>query len=167
MESVACAFDEPLVDNEEILTFLEERKGHQISDGLRRIARVPSSAQLLWGNSLRWPVVYIKNVHMLPGVPSLFSRCLETLCEQYAGDPFICHNVFLRVHEDSIVPALEQIVSDFPTVDIGSYPRYDHPDYKVRLTLEGEKIEDLDKAVEMLIQVLGKDSIYRIDKTGS
>jgi molybdenum cofactor synthesis domain-containing protein len=167
MESVAYAFDEPLVDNEEILTFLEERKGHQISEGLRRIARVPSSAQLLWGISPRWPVVYIKNVHMLPGVPSLFARCLETLCEQYAGAPFICHNVFVRVHEDSIVQALEQIVAAFPTVDIGSYPRYDHPDYKVRLTLEGESVDELNKAVDKLVQVLGKDTIYRIDKTGS
>jgi len=167
MESVAHAFEESLVDNEEIIAFLEERKGHELGEGLRRIARVPSSAKLLWGQGPRWPVVFIHNVHMLPGVPSLFARCLETLCEQYAGAPFICHNVFLRVREDTIVHILEEVLSAVPSVEIGSYPRYDHPDYKVRLTLEGDSIDDLDKAAEMLVQLLGKDAIYRIDKSGS
>ena len=62
--------------------------------------------------------------------------------------------ILLAVGEDKIARILENTDAEFPEVEIGSYPRFDVDDFRVKVTLESRKTEELEKAYEMIIEQL-------------
>ena len=79
----------------------------------------------------------MRNVWVLPGVPVIFRRKFEAVRELFRTAPIFARALYSREGEGPIAAALDAVVAEFPTVEIGSYPHLDAPDYKVKITLDG------------------------------
>lgn len=122
-----------------------------------RMADVPAGTQLLSDGDLKWPVLCVRNVHVLPGIPEIFRRKFLAIRERFRESPFTLHQILVRSEEGEIAHILDDIAARFPDVALGSYPRMepaaDH--HRVRLTLEGKDAARVALASDELAQHLG------------
>ena len=109
--------------------------------GRRRRERQPGAV---------WPVIVVRNVWVLPGVPSIFRRKFENVRELFRAAPIHGRALYSAAGEGSIAGALDEAVAAFPGVDIGSYPHLDAPDYRVKVTLDGRDAARVDEALAWL-----------------
>ncbi len=140
MDAVAQAFDQPLVELEEVARMLRSRYGDDITDAHLRMANAPRGARLLRSGKLIWPTVVMDNVYVLPGVPAIFEMKLDVILEELdRGARFQSRGLYTWCDEGEIAEALTEVAMAFPDVLIGSYvswPRDDDADHSVKLTFD-------------------------------
>jgi molybdopterin-biosynthesis enzyme MoeA-like protein len=102
-----------------------------------------------------WPVIVVRNVWVLPGVPQIFRRKFEAVRELFRSPPIFGRAVYSRADEGHIAEALDAVVAAFPGVEVGSYPHLDAPDYRVKITLDGLDRAGVDQATDELVRRLG------------
>jgi molybdopterin-biosynthesis enzyme MoeA-like protein len=100
---------------------------------------------------------------MLPGVPRFFRWQFDRIADQLAAPPFRLACVFVSVGEEEIAPALDAVARAHPDVDIGSYPRFDDADHRVKVTLESKDGARVDAALAALLAVLPPAAIVRTE----
>lgn len=137
LSAVAQAFDVPLETQPEILALLEAHFGERMNPAVRRMAMLPEGTELLGVGELRYPLVRVRNVHVFPGVPRFLQAKFGWLESRLAEAPFILYELYLDVSEDRIAIPLAEEDARFADVDFGSYPHFDEPDFKTKLTVEG------------------------------
>ncbi|HTJ80579.1 MAG TPA: molybdopterin-binding protein, partial [Polyangiaceae bacterium] len=72
IDAVARAFGKPVVVSRELDRLIRVTYGERLRDGHLLMARVPKGAKLVASTEIPWPVVLMKNVWVLPGVPEIF-----------------------------------------------------------------------------------------------
>ena len=126
MDSVAAAFEVPLIEHKFIVKAMTERYGEEgLNDGRRRMTRVPQGARLIRCEKTIAPGAHIGNVYVLAGVPYIFESQLESILPDF-GDgehPFIRQEINVEIAESFFSQLLESIQNRYADVEIGSYPR--------------------------------------------
>ena len=144
MEGVARAFETTVIHHPRFLESLRER-GLEASH--RDLARVPEGAELCEGRSGAWPVVVMRNVWILPGLPPVFERKLQILAECLPEGPrYFADEELVPRPEEELIPLLDRIVAAYPEVQIGSYP----VPAGTRITLDGDDGEAVANAAAAL-----------------
>lgn len=162
LPAVAAAFDMQVARNPELETLLRTRAGEHLHERDLRMADVPTGARLEYGPpdavgpTRAWPVVVVRNVWILPGVPKIFRRKFEMVRELFRAAPIHTRAVYSRVDEGPIAAVLDEVVAEFPMVEVGSYPHLDTPDYRVKITLDGRDAAAVDAATAHLVRRLGE-----------
>ncbi len=156
MEGIAAAFSVPVVRHarlEALLRGYYELQRLPLLDANLRMADVPQGADLLEGPDLRWPVVRMQNVYILPGIPEIFRRKFVAIRERFRDTPFVLRKIYVLSEEGQIAEDLTTVAADFPDVAIGSYPRIqpDADGHRVLLTLEGKAADQVQAAVDALL----------------
>lgn len=149
-EGVARAFDVPLV-LESRLVSLMERFGMPTNQANLRMATLPQGAELRFVEGAHYPVIRVRNVWVLPGVPQLVKRKFEIVAPLIAGRRVECVKVYARNHETDVAMELAGVQSAHPAVDVGSYPRFDGDDHKLIVTLESRDTAALLAARDALL----------------
>jgi molybdenum cofactor synthesis domain-containing protein len=169
LPAVAAAFDMQVARNAELETLLRAGAGELLHERDLRMADVPTGARLEYGpptpsshTRRSWPVVVVRNVWILPGVPKIFRRKFEMVRELFRAAPIHARAVYSRVDEGPIAGALDEVVAGFPTVEVGSYPHLDTPDYRVKITLDGRDAAAVDAATAHLVARLG-DAVVKTE----
>ncbi len=138
---------------------LEERVraywGAKLAPPNLRLADVPEGAELVYGKDQVWPVVALRNVYILPGVPALFRRKFIDIRDRFRTVPVTVARAYLDADEGQIADDLDAVVAAFPAVRIGSYPRFTERDFKVLITLEALAADEVARALAMLTERLG------------
>lgn len=146
MAAIARAFGTTVMRHPD----LEMRIRAYWKDGLAeanlRLADVPAGAHLVYGKDQVWPVVAYQNVYIMPGVPTLFRRKFIDIRDQFRAVPVTAARVYVDLEEGELAPHLDAVVAGFPSVKVGSYPRFSEKDFKVLVTLEGTIAADVDAA---------------------
>jgi molybdenum cofactor synthesis domain-containing protein len=158
LPAIAAAFGMQLERRPELEQLVRRTMAAEFHERDLRMADVPDGAQLLYGvpaDLARWPVIAVKNVFVLPGVPVIFRRKFAAVRELFRAGPIHSRAIFSRDGEGTIAATLDAAVAAFPQVVIGSYPRIDAPDHKVKITLDGRDREAVDRAVAQLVRELG------------
>jgi molybdenum cofactor synthesis domain-containing protein len=166
MPAVAEAFAMRLERRAELVPLIRRALGPEFHERDLRMAEIPDGARLIYGpggreacaeplDRLPWPVVSVRNVYVLPGVPVIFRRKFELLREVLRAGPIFGRAVYSRLTEGPIADALDAVVAEFPGVSVGSYPRLDAPDHKVKITLDGRDRELVERATARLCERLG------------
>ncbi len=137
--------------------------GGELTKAQAKMAEVPAGAELVTGEDHAFPVVRVRNVYILPGIPELFQRKFLSLRSRFAARPFHLRVIYLRGAESMFVPFLDETLAAFPALMVGSYPKWDDPEYHVRITLESKDREYLERAFSYLMAQLPKEQVVRTE----
>jgi molybdenum cofactor synthesis domain-containing protein len=161
--AIAKAFSVGVARDPELVALIKQFSGACFYERDLRMADVPEGAELIRdeGHS-RWPVVALRNVYVLPGIPSHLQRKFLMIRERFRSAPFVSRQVFSREAEGAIADTLDQAAPDFPNVAIGSYPHPDAPDHKVLVTLDGRDPGTVERACAQIVAGLGP-AVVRVE----
>jgi molybdopterin-biosynthesis enzyme MoeA-like protein len=162
---VAQAFSVPVVVEEAMVRIIQTLCVADFHERDLRMANVPRGAELIYGEGpvrSPWPVIAMKNVFCLPGIPSILFSKFALLRSRLMATPFYSRVAYSREAEGHIAAHLDQLVMGHPEVTIGSYPHLDTDDHKVMITLDGRKPAAVDAAMQALVLALGP-AIVRIE----
>lgn len=171
-EAVALAFGESLHAHPELTRLIEKFFGTvDSSSATMKLATVPSSAKLNYGRDpqtgepLRFPLISVRNVYMFPGIPTLLERAFNGLVHLFAspGTAFDTREVFVDADETEIAPILTRLQSEWgKRVSLGSYPDWLSNYYRVRLVLDSDSADKVEKAQAQLEEELPEGSVVRL-----
>jgi molybdenum cofactor synthesis domain-containing protein len=158
LPAVAAAFGMRIERRSELEPLIRGSLADGFHERDLRMADIPDGARLIYPHPPdpgRWPVIAVRNVFVLPGVPAIFRRKFESLRDLLRAGPIYSRAVFSREGEGPIAAALDGVVAEFPSVTVGSYPRLDAPDHKVKITLDGRDEVTVERALARLVELLG------------
>ncbi|KAG1947678.1 FAD synthase [Pimephales promelas] len=168
-ESVAMAFNESLHAHPELTKLVESFFGTVTPDSSpMKLAMVPVSAKLNFGidpqtgQRNRFPLVSVHNVYIFPGIPSLLERSFNGLSHLFSGSGITFHTreVFVNADETEIAQSLTKLQAGWgKSVSLGSYPDWLSNYHRVRLVLDSDSAEVVERAQKQLIEELPKGSV--------
>jgi len=162
IEAVARAMGAKVVRHPDLVALLERYYGGTVTDANLRMAEIPDGAELISGETTRFPTVLMQNVYILPGVPEIFRRKFDAIRERFRDQPILLKNVFVRIGEGVLAEYLNGLLRDFPALLLGSYPEFSNPEYRVKVTLESRDAAYLDTALAAFLTVLPADCVVRV-----
>ena len=145
-QAIAEAFEDKLVAHPDLVNFIGNYfKTKDLSSPAMKMAHIPSLSQLVYpedkntGYKSFYPVITVRNVTVLPGVPRLLEKAFAMLDKRLFGEhrALPCKELYLTTDEVSASPALNKTVAEFPDLNIGSYPELMHSYYSTLITMEG------------------------------
>ena len=163
-ESIALAFNRPLVYHEDTMQRMREMikdcRVQGLSEGQKRMAYIPEPDLVTFTSNLWVPLVQVKNVLILPGVPRLFNAMLDNWMEtQLAASGLqTVKKVRMMVQtnwkESMLALRLREIQNSLDRdIQLGSYPQIlDDGSSHVILSVIGpeSRIEKLTKVIHLL-----------------
>jgi FAD synthetase len=161
--AIAQAFARPLVRHPLLEAVLRRHYGEAITPAQLRMADVPEGSRLVGEGDLGFPVVALENVFIFPGIPESVRRKFGRIREEFREAPYILRRIFLRCDEGEIAAELYRALDRFPELQLGSYPILHQPDHRVLLTLESKQRDEVDRAVQFLVDHLPASTIVRVE----
>ena len=162
--AVARAFDVDVERVPELEALIRRLWSGRLTEAALRLADAPAGSRVIDGSDRWLPVVAFQNVYLLPGVPQIFEAKLETLRAELAGEPVSVCTLFVDAFESDVADEIARVAGEQPRVKIGSYPRMGDPDHRLRITVEGDDMEALERAVARLHELLPERSVLRTER---
>ena len=162
IEGVARAMGVPVVRHPRLVAMLEQYYGAALKDAHLKMAEIPSGAELLSDENVRFPTVLMRNVYVLPGVPEVFRRKFDAIRERFRDAPIHLRNVFVGIGEGVLADYMNDLLRDFPDLAVGSYPEFSNPEYRVKVTLESRDREYVERALGQFLERLPLDAVVRV-----
>jgi molybdenum cofactor synthesis domain-containing protein len=162
IESVAAAFGVSIVREPRLEAILRAHFGERLRPDHLRMADVPEGTELIEGGDIRWPVVHFRNLWILPGVPQIFRAKFDAIASRFRDGAFFLRSVYLDADEGAVAPVLRDLQARFG-VEVGSYPRIDEADHRVRVTIEARAAAPVDAAAAALLAALPVEQVVRAD----
>jgi len=164
IEGVAMALGRKVIVHPDIADKLKTFYGEKINAARLKMAEVPEGAELITDVSLNFPTIKVENVYILPGIPEIFRSKFESLKARFNADPYCLKVVYTRVGEGTIAEYLNDTLRTFPELLLGSYPKINHPEYMVKVTLESKDAGYVGRAFAHLLAVLPEGSVVRTEE---
>lgn len=159
--AVAQALGRTVVSDTGILEMLRSYYGEKLNAARRRLADIPEGADVHWPEGATFPTITIGNVAVLPGPPVLFKEGFARLRDRYRAAPLYGRAVYVCIGEGALAEHLDAVVAQFPDVAVGSYPRFDPADYRVKVTFDGRDEARVEQAAAFLHRRLPPGDIVR------
>lgn len=164
VQGVAKAFQVAPVEDAALAKMLRDHYKERCTDGHLRMALVPQGATLESTEDVRWPTIRFRNVWLMPGVPEIFRMKLPVVTHRIGvGVRFVSRAVFTKMDEGDLKPLLDAIVAEFPDVDIGSYPKWEDPTYRTKLTFDGRDESRINAARDAFVARLPPGEPQRLE----
>jgi molybdenum cofactor synthesis domain-containing protein len=164
IEAIAQGFGVPALIDPTMERLLRHAYGDRITEGHLRMALVPEGARLAVTNEIPWPTVVFENIWILPGVPEIFRMKLDVVRAFVRGPQvFVSRAVFTKMDEAVLKPLLDEVVSAFPTVDVGSYPKWFDSTYKTKVTFDSRNETDVEAALARFLTLLPAGEPQRVE----
>jgi molybdenum cofactor synthesis domain-containing protein len=166
-DCVAKAFGVSIDVDPRALAILKERlaaTGGEMNEARLRMTRIPKGADLVLNKVSGAPGMWIGNVIVMAGVPSIMQAMLDEVAPKLqTGIRMLSETVRANAREGDIGTQLGEIAKANPEVAIGSYPFFDPqhgPNTNVVLRArDPQKLAAATRAVEsMLVRVRGAQS---------
>ncbi|MBI5497476.1 MAG: competence/damage-inducible protein A [Deltaproteobacteria bacterium] len=163
-KGVARAFDLPVRRHHALAARMEDFYGPRLTAVRLRMADLPHPCELVHTDGMWVPVVLVRNVYVLPGIPSLFQSMLESLAPRLQGTPIRLQSIYTQQGESELAEHLEATLAAHAGVEIGSYPRMNDPDHRVRVTLESRDADLVTRATDWLLARLDPAKLVRVER---
>ncbi len=102
----------------------------------KKMFTFPNTCKIITHKSLLLPLIIVKNVYILPGVPALFIKFTNIIKYHFYGLQQQKIVIYTHKSESQFAKKLTQIQKKYNYINIGSYPQYNNKNYKVLITLE-------------------------------
>lgn len=158
---VAAGLGRRIVRHPELERSLRELFKGEVDEPRLRLADVVEGTELIFEGSMRFPTFRVENIYVLPGIPEIFRDKAAAIVRRFATDPFHLRVVYSRAPETAIAEALNRTLEEFPELMLGSYPKLNDQEYRVRVTLESKDSDYVDRALRMLLELLPANAVVR------
>jgi molybdenum cofactor synthesis domain-containing protein len=135
--------------------------GAELPEVALRMAELPEGTELL--GDPEFPTLVVSRVVMLPGVPSFLRHQFERVVHLFDGAPYHLACLYFRWGEDRLAVPLAAVAGANPSVEIGSYPRFDESDHRVRVTVEGRDRDSVRAAARAVLGEVPPEALVRIE----
>jgi molybdenum cofactor synthesis domain-containing protein len=164
IEAVARAFGLRVVSDPGLEAMIHAHFRARVRPGHLRMALIPEGAALETLPEVPWPTVRVGNTWVMPGVPEAFRMKIPVvLARLETAHAFVSHAVYTKMDEGDLKPLLDQAVAAFPDVEIGSYPRWNDPTYRTKLTFDGRDDARVLAARDAFVATLPEGEPQRMD----
>lgn len=158
---VARGLDRAVVRHPELERSLRELFKGEVSEARLRLADVVDGTELIFEGNMKFPTFRVENVYVLPGIPEIFRDKAAAVVRRFASDPYHLRVVYSREPETAIAEALNRTLESFPDLMLGSYPKLNEEEYRVRITLESKDCDYVDRALQTLLSLLPPRAVVR------
>ncbi len=164
-ESISKAFNLEYGFHKEAYSILEKYyKPGQFNDGRQKMAKMPTTANLILNPTSGAPGFYIENVFCLPGVPSILESMIGGLNNVLiGGDPILNITINLRTVESEIAHSITLIQNKNKDVEIGSYPFFRAGKLGVSIVLRSADKNKLDQCNLEILKLVNSKRIEIVE----
>ncbi len=164
MEGIAQGVGKPLVQHPVLIDIIQKAYAPEFNAVQSRLAIVPDGTKLIFSDGLRFPVLLFDKIYIFPGIPELVVKKFEAIKERFREAPFFLTKIYLAEKEYIVAEKLRETLKHYPALQLGSYPKLHHPEYKLLLTLESKDKPYLNTALKFLVKLIPKESIVKIEE---
>lgn len=164
MEGVAKGFGRPVERNEELADVIRSFFEQGYNESYLRMADVPAGTRLVWTEGSPFPNTVVENVWILPGDPTVLRKKFNAVKETLRVEPFHVRRLYTTIDEGDLAEMMYRIDEAWPQVQLGSYPVYDHTDYKVQLVMDSKDEAAVDAVLDALRAEIPEASIWKIER---
>jgi len=169
LPAVARALGLPVRRDPELVRILEVMHaryhgGASLPDVALRMADLPEGTELL--GDPEFPTLVASRVVMLPGVPSFLRHQFERVAHLFGGTPFHLVALYFAWGEDRLAIPLARVAEAHTAVEIGSYPRFDRADHRVRVTVEGKDAALVQAGARAILEAVPAEALVRAEGIG-
>jgi len=149
-EALAHAFGVDQIEVTELAADLRVRFAHD-PEYAAAWARLPAGSRALPNPLGGAPGFVFENVYVMPGLPAEMEAMFDSYAGELAGEqPIASWRRLIRTRESDIVHLLASATTRWPTVSIGSYPRFEPTGPEVEVVLKSADPRALADAVAWL-----------------
>ena len=165
-ESISKAFNLKYGYHKEAYSILEKYyKPGQFNDGRQKMAKMPTTANLILNPTSGAPGFYVENVFCLQGVPSILQSMIGGLNNiLIGGDPILNKTISLRTVESEIAQSITLIQNKNKDVEIGSYPFFRAGKLGVSIVLRSADKNKLDKCNLEILKLVNSRRIEIVEE---
>jgi molybdenum cofactor synthesis domain-containing protein len=159
VDAIAEALGVPVVHHPAAVAILERhyaRRGEQLTEARKRMARVPEGAELIENRMSGAPGIRIGNVFVMAGVPHITAGMLDALTGTLEGGaPLVSRTIGSWVAESEVADLLREAERAHPGVAIGSYPFFREGRVGANFVVRATDPALVDACIEALRKQLG------------
>lgn len=164
IEGVALALDRTVIRHPQLEAKLRAYlNGRPANDAYLKMAEAPDGAELIADGGVRFPTIKVDNVYVLPGIPDIFQQKFLALKGRFVADPYHLKVLYTREYESVVAGFLNETLRAFPDLMLGSYPRNDDPEYRVKITLESKDERYVERAFRHLLTLLPRECVVKTE----
>jgi molybdenum cofactor synthesis domain-containing protein len=163
MDGIALGLGRRVIRHPDLEAGIRRYLGEKVNQAHLKMAEVPEGATLIEDPSMNFPTIQVENIYVLPGIPEILRKKFESLRERFRVSPYHVRVIYTRCHESAIAGSLHRALEEFPALMLGSYPKLEDPEYRVKLTLESKDDDYVQRAFDWLVALLGKDVVVRTE----
>ena len=164
-ESISKAFNLEYGFHKEAFSILEKYyEPGEFNEGRQKMAKMPTSANLILNPSSGAPGFYVENVFCLPGVPSILKSMIGGLKNVLVGgDPILSKTINLRTYESEIAKSLTNVQNNNKEVEIGSYPFFRQGKLGVSIVLRSIDQNKIDLCDSQILKFVKEKNIEIVE----
>lgn len=155
-ESIAKCFGRKIELNEEALSILEDgykKMGRKMNIASKKMAMMPKDASLISNSVSGAPGFSIENVYVMAGIPEIMQSMFESLIPKLkSGNPVMSKQISILAGESLVANQLSTLQSNYPNLEMGSYPFKYGDKHSTSLVLRGDNKEQLEEAFDELMK---------------
>ena len=164
-ESISKAFNLDYGFHREAFSILEKYyEPGEFNEGRQKMAKMPTTANLILNPTSGAPGFYVENVFCLPGVPSILKAMIGGLNNiLVGGDPILSKIINLRTYESEIAQPLTNVQNNNKAVEIGSYPFFRQGKLGVSIVLRSIDQNKIDKSNSEILKFVKEKNIEIVE----
>ena len=164
--SISKAFNLTYGLHKEAMSILEKYyKPGEFNEGRKKMACMPTEANLILNPTSGAPGFNIENVFCLPGVPSILKSMLGGINHSLVGgDPILSHTINLKTVESEIAKPLSDVQDKNKDVDIGSYPFFRAGKLGVAIVLRSSDKNKIENCKLEILKFVKEKNVEIIEK---
>ena len=164
IEGVARALDRKVIRHPVLEGKLRAYlNGRPANSAYLKMAEAPEGAELIEDGAIRFPTIKAENVYVLPGIPDIFQQKFFALKSRFAADPYYLKVLYTREYESVIAGFLNETLRAYPDLMLGSYPKNNDPEYRVKITLESKDKQYVVQAFQHLLTLLPEGCVVKTE----
>ena len=156
-DCIAAAFGKTIdvrADAAALLSAHYASTGKEFNAARQRMARIPADAILIENPVSVAPGFTLENVHVMAGVPSVFTAMVASVLPNLTGGaPLLSQSLRVVRGEGDIAGPLGEFAARHPALSVGSYPFQDNGVYGANLVLRGQDKAALNAAMAELSEI--------------
>ncbi|MDO7558034.1 MAG: molybdopterin-binding protein [Loktanella sp.] len=156
-DCIAAAFGKTIdvrADAAALLSAHYASTGKEFNAARQRMARIPADAILIENPVSVAPGFTLENVHVMAGVPSVFTAMVASVLPNLTGGaPLLSQSLRVVRGEGDIAGPLGEFAARHPALSVGSYPFQDNGVYGANLVVRGQDKAALNAAMAELSEI--------------